>query len=168
MSTSNGVDGQKEKSDSVKRTYIYIAAGVVVLAIIAWGIYAYNHNGAQTGTEQALQQANSNNAAAVATSTPTSTPASIAGKLSYGAAIQKYTERFQFRNGCQGTPATIAVKKGSPVMLDNRNATAYSFKADTQSFRIAGYDYAVFYPEVVGNLVVTCNGKASVTLNVQK
>jgi len=168
MSTSNGVDRQKEKSDSVKRIYIYIAAGIVVLAIIVWGIYAYNHNGTQIGTEQAPQQANSNNAAAVATSTPTSTPASIAKKLSYGAAIQAYPERFQFRNGCQGTPATIAVRKGTPVMLDNRNATAYTFKADTQSFKIAGYDYAVLYPEVLGNLVVTCNGKASVTLNVEK
>jgi uncharacterized membrane protein len=168
MSTSNGVDGQKEKSDSVKRIYTYIAAGVVVLAVIAWGIYAYNHNGTQIGTEQAPQQANSNNAAAVATSTPTSTPASVAGKLSYGAAIQKYTERFQFSNGCQGTPATIAVRKGTPVMLDNRNAAAITIKADTQTFKIASYNYDVFYPEVLGNLVVNCNGKASVTLNVEK
>jgi hypothetical protein len=154
-------------SNGTKKTYTYIAAGVVVLAIAVWVIYAYNHNGTPTGTEQAAQQANLNNSPA-ATSTPSSTPASIAKKLSYGAAIQKYTERFQFSNGCQGTPATIAVKKGSPVMLDNRNAAAYTFKADKQTFKIAGYDYDVFYPEVLGNLVVTCNGKPSVTLNVEK
>jgi len=167
MSTSNGVDGQNQKPNGAKKIYTYIAAGVVVLAIVAWGIYAYNHNGTQTGTQQPPQQANLNNAPAAA-STPTSTPVSVPKKLSYGAAIQAYPERFQFRNGCQGTPATIAVKKGSPVMLDNRNSTAYTFKADTQTFKIAGYDYAVLYPEVLGNLVVTCNGKASVTLNVQK
>jgi len=155
-------------SNGTKKIYIYIAAGIVVLAIVAWGIYDYTHNGTQNNTQQAAQQVSTNNTPAVATSTPTSTPASIAGKLSYGAAIQKYTERFQFSNGCQGTPATIAVRKGTPVMLDNRNAAAVTIKADTQTFKIGGYNYDVFYPEVLGNLVVNCNGKASVTLNVEK
>jgi hypothetical protein len=149
------------------KKYTYWAVGVIAVILVVWGIYAYNHNGTQSSAQQPSQQANLNNAPA-ATSTPTSTPVSVPKKLSYGAAIQAYPERFQFRDGCQGTPATIAVKKGTPVMLDNRNATAYSFKADTQTFRIAGYDYAVFYPQVLGNLVVTCNGKTSVTLNVEK
>lgn len=168
MPTSNGADGQNQKPNGGGKIYTYIIAGVVVLAVIAWGIYSYTHNGTQNNTQQQpAQQANSNNAAA-ATSTPTSTPASALGKLSYGAAIQKYTERFQFSSGCQGTPASIAVKKGMPVMLDNRNAAAVTIKADTQTFKIARYDYEVFYPEVLGNLVVNCNGKPSVTLNVQK
>jgi hypothetical protein len=143
----------------------YIAVGIVALALIIWGIYAYNHSAPIVQTPAG--QDNSNTAA---TTTPTSTPASAtgSGRLSYGEAIKAYPERFQFSNGCQGTPATIAVKKNTPVMLDNRNATAYTFKADTQTFRIAGYGYVVFYPQVLGNLVVNCNGRASVTLNVQK
>jgi hypothetical protein len=148
----------------------YIAAGIFVLVVIIVGVYVYNHQGGgtQNNTQPALSQ---NNNTSPATSTPTSTPASTAtsgARLSYGAAIKAYPERFQFSNGCQGTPAIIAVRKGTPVMLDNRNATAYTFKADAQTFKIAGYGYVVFYPEVLENLVVTCNGKPSVTLNVEK
>ena len=164
MPTSNGMNEPNKKFDQTNRTYTYIAVGVVVLALVAWGIYANSH---QNGTPPygAGQVASVPNA----TSTPTSTPTSAGSgkKLSYGAAIQAYPERFQFSQ-CQGRPSVIAVKKGTPVMLDNRNATAYTIKADTQTFVIAGYDYAVFYPQVLGNLVVNCNGKPSVTLNVEK
>jgi hypothetical protein len=151
-------------SNGTKKTYTYIAAALIVLAIVVWGVYEYNHQ--NSGTQQSLQQNNSNNTPAV-TSTPTSTPANVAGKLSYGDAIKAYPERFQFKL-CQGTPASIAVKRGTPVMLDNRDATAHTFKANTQTFRIAGYDYAVLYPSVIGNLAVTCDGKTRVMLNVQK
>jgi len=158
------MDSRQQPGGGSNKT-AYIAVGIVALALIIWGVYAYNHPA--PSVQPPVGQNNSNTAA---TTTPTSTPASATGssRLSYGAAIQKYTERFQFSNGCQGTPATIAVKKNTPVMLDNRNAAAYTFKADTQTFRIAGYGYAVFYPQVLGNLVVTCSGKPSVTLNVQK
>ncbi len=166
MSFSNGMNEKKEKSEGRNQVYLYTAAGVIVLALAIWGVYAYNHSGSQTGTQQVSLQDNLNNTPA-ATTTPTSTPASIPEKLSYGAAIQAYPERFQFKL-CQGTPATIAVKKGTPVMLDNRDTTAHTFKADTQTFRIAGLDYAVLYPQVLGNLVVTCDSKDRVTLNVEK
>jgi hypothetical protein len=161
---------QQKKSRWENNKSNYIAAGVFVLAVIILGVYAYNHQGAVTQNTQQGYSQGSSTAAPVATTTPTSTPTSTGApgtKLSYGAAIKAYPERFQFTQ-CHGTPATIAVRKGTPVMLDNRNATAYTIKADTQTFRIAGYGYDVFYPEVLGNLVVTCNGKASVTLNVEK
>ena len=162
------MDQQNGQPNGTNKNSIYIVVGVVVLALIIWGVYASNHKGGSvnnSANEQAASD-NSNNPPA-ASSTPTSTPPSAVAKLSYGAAIQAYKERFQF-NQCQGTPASIAVKKGAPVMLDNRNAAALTIKADTQTFKIAGYDYDVFRPEVVGNIVVTCNGKASVTLNVEK
>lgn len=154
------------------KTYSYIGVGLVLLIVIIWAIYANtNKDNGINNNQQISQQTNSADNT-LATSTPTATPTpagtAIAKKLSYSDAIKAYPERFQFSNGCQGTPATIAVRKGTPVMLDNRNATAYGFKADTQTFKIAGYDYEVFYPEVLGNLVVDCNGKPSVTLNVEK
>lgn len=169
MPTFNGNE-QNNKPGDMNKTYTYIAVVIVVLAIIAWVIYARNHqnNAVDDNGSQAVQQGSpSNNLEA--TSTPTSTPASavIAQKLSYGDAIKKYPNRFQFSQ-CQGTPSVIAIKKGSPVMLDNRDAVAHTIKADTQTFRLAGFGYAILYPQVLGNLPVTCDGKNRVMLNVEK
>ncbi len=164
MPDSNGVNNQPKKYDWASKRSAYLVAGIVVLVLAALGIYAYTHTGGQNSAQQG---GNSNNVVSpAATATPPSASI-VPGKLSYGDAIKTYTERFQFSQ-CQGTPATIAVKKGSPVMLDNRDAIAHTFKADTQTFKIAGYDYAVLYPQVLGNLVVTCDGKDRVTLNVEK
>ena len=100
--------------------------------------------------------------------TPTAKPtASGAASLAYVDALKKYPERFQF-NACQGTPATIAVRKGTPVMLDNRDKTGITLVADKQTFKLGGYGYDVFFPETIGNLTVTCDGKNSVTLNVEQ
>jgi hypothetical protein len=166
------MDGQQEPPKIAGETIAYIIAGIiVVLLLIAWGIYAKmhkNHSTQTTNQTPAGQQQNLNN---TATLTPTTTPASIvkppAKKLSYGDAIKAYPERFQFVQ-CRGTPASISVKKGTPVMLDNRDRTAHTFKADTQTFKIAGYDYAVAYPSVIGSLYVTCDGINRVMLNVEK
>ena len=140
----------------------------MVAAIIVYAIYS-NNSGQMS---QSNQSTNTNTATnTTASSTPTTTPATGTGsgtKLSYGDAIKTYTERFQFSQQCHGTPATIAVRKGTPVMLDNRNNGSIVIKADTETFKLAGYGYDVFYPEVLGNLTVTCNGKNSVTLNVEK
>lgn len=151
----------------MNKNYIYTAVGILVLALIGWGIYAYNHQGndVSDNSQQAVvqnNQANQTNATTTPTSTPTTTKV-----LSYGDAIKAYPNRFQFLQ-CKGTPAVIAVKKGTAVMLDNRDTVAHTILADTQSFRIAGYSYAIFHPSVIGNLTVKCDGKNSVTLNVQK
>ena len=139
---------------------------VVVAAIIIYAVYSNNNSGQMSQNDQST----TTNTNTTASSTPTTTPVTTVGgtKLSYGDAIKAYPERFQFSKICQGTPATIAVRVNTPVMLDNRNTTAITLKADTQTFKLAGYGYDVFYPKVLGNIVVTCNGKNSVTLNVEK
>lgn len=164
------MDEPQKKPDSASKKSAYIIAGVVVLALVALGIYAYNHQGSGQNSDQQLtrQDDSAITAPPDASATPTTVPPAGTGKkLAYGDAIKAYPERFQFVQ-CLGAPATIAVKKGSPVMLDNRDAVVHTFKADTQTFRIAGYDYAVFYPQVLGNLAVTCDGKNRVMLNVEK
>ena len=164
------MDEPQKKYDWASKRAAYSIAGVVVLILVALGIYTYTHQnaGTQNNTQQVVQQDNSSTPS-TATSTPTSTPVTTSGtkKLAYGDAIKAYPERFQFSQ-CQGSPATIAIKKGSPVMLDNRDAVSHTFVADKQTFKIAGYDYALLYPQVLGNLPVTCDGKTRVTLNVQK
>lgn len=144
----------------MQKKYTYWAVGIVAVAILIWAVYAQmqkNNAGNKASEQDSLSRV------------PTTTPLDANGtkKLSYGDAIKAYPNRFQFSK-CLGTPAVIAVKKGTPVMLDNRDAVAHSFKADTQTFRISGYDYTILYPQVIGNLPVSCDGKNRVTLNVQK
>jgi len=141
--------------------------GVIIIAIII--IAAYNHH---KNSEMAMTQSGSSTQMTEPTPSPTPTAAATptatgAASLSYQEALKKYPERFQF-NSCQGTPATIAVRKNTPVMLDNRDKVGHTFVADKQTFKLGGYGYYVFYPETVGNLTVTCDGKNSVTLNVEQ
>ena len=68
------MDDQPGKPNNTNKTYTYIVAGIVVLALACWVIYAYNHqnNGTDDSTQQAASQNNSNSTAANVT--PTTTP----------------------------------------------------------------------------------------------
>jgi plastocyanin len=148
--------------DKLKITYIVI--GVIVLVLIIWGIRAMVHKNNQGGSQPVTQ--NNPPAGTAATSTPTSTPTT--GKnLSYGDAVKAYPNRFQFV-GCKGTPASMVVKKGTSVMLDNRDTASHTIKADGQTFSLGKYGFAILHTSIVENATVTCDGKNSVTLNVEK
>src|SRR3989344_1209067 len=134
----------------------YIIAGVLVLALIVWGIYARNQKNKTADDNQSTNQEQSSNAS------PTSTEESVdfdlvKVDLSYEKAIKAYPYRFQFSK-CSGTPGTLTVKKGSIVMLDNRDAVAHTFKANNQTFKIAGYGYALLKTSAITNANITCDG----------
>src|SRR6185369_4312057 len=105
----------------MKKTWGYIAGGVILLAIIL-GVYAYSHN---NNSKQATSTVPSNGANNDQTTTSSTTAGSSgtkpAAKLSYGDAIKTYKYRFQFSQ-CHGTPGSMVVKKGDIVMLDNSDA----------------------------------------------
>jgi len=147
------------------KKYTYTIIGVVAIALIIWAIYAYNHKDSDNYSQNSQGQTNGEYGNA---GTPTSTtPTESTGKLSYTNAVKAYPNRFQF-SGCKGTPNSLAVRSGTVVMLDNRTPATITVKADAQTYNIAGLDYALEHTSTIGNLVVTCNGKDSVTLNVEK
>ena len=158
-------ENNEEKSGRLQERYIYVGAGVVMLALIALAIFAYTHRNPEVA-ENTVQPTNQNNAnnvvLPVATSTEPTTPVGTK-KLSYGDAIKKYPYRFQFVN-CSGNPGTIAVKQGSIVMLDNRDKVAHTIKADSQTFRIAGYDYALLHTSVISNVNILFDGGGAAKL----
>ncbi len=150
----------------------YVAIGVVILALIIWGIYAINKSDIPANTTtQTTQNTPNNNADQTASTTPEATTTPVTGapakKLSYGQAVNAYKFRFQFLQ-CHGNPGTLAVKQGTVVMLDNRDAVAHTIKADKQTFKIAGYDYALLHTSALGDLFITCDGGGAAKLNVQK
>jgi hypothetical protein len=160
MDTSNGVD----------KKYTYIVAGIIAIGLITWGAYTNTRKNAKVEQQDAQQNANaatSTPPAAISTSAPPTTAKPAIKKLSYGDAIQAYPFRFQFSQ-CHGNPGSMTVKKGTKVMLDNRDSTAHSIKIGSQTFKIAGYDYAVYYSPTIGLLNITCDGGGSATINVEK
>jgi hypothetical protein len=169
----------------MNKKYTYSIFGIVVVLVIVWAVYAKSHKPATSPsikltdiTQNTPQQTPNQVAPVNATSTPVSIPpvpkpavppsikpSPVVNKLSYGDAIKAYPERFQF-SSCQGTPISITVKKGAQIMLDNRDSVAHTFKADSQTFKISGYDYAILHTSVVGSSSVACDGRNTVTLNV--
>lgn len=154
--------------------YVYAGVGIIILALLAWAIYAYTNKSpkGEENQSQTTGQQNQNDAAspAPATSTePTSetSPNAPVKKLSYGEAIKAYPYRFQFLK-CSGNPGSMAVKKGSIVMLDNRDSKTHTIKADGQTFSIPGYDYALLRASIISNSFVTCDGGGAAMLNVEK
>ncbi len=153
----------------MNKKYTYTVLAIAILAIGAWAIYAYNqqNKNAANNSGQAPVQDNSNNTVSpAATSTP-QTGSVVPKKLPYGAAINTYPYRFQFSQ-CHGNPGQLAVKKGTVVMLDNRDSIAHTFKADSQTFKIAGYDYALLKTSAISNVNITCDGGGAALLNVEK
>jgi hypothetical protein len=159
MADQNGPNGGMDKN------IIYTVVGIVVVLLIVWAVYAQTHkNGSSQNASQNTSQSSSGSNA---NTEPTTTPQTGSKNLSYGDAIKAYPERFQF-TGCHGTPNSIAVKKGTAVMLDNRDTVAHTIKADSQTFYLPKLSYAILHTSVIENVPVLCDGKNSVTLNVEK
>lgn len=161
---------QKGSPNGMNKKYAYIVAGLIVLAIIVWAIYAGNN---QNNGDLGNGAGDSNNALSPAnTSTSPTTGTTPPVDLSYEKAIKAYPYRFQFTL-CHGNPGTLTVKRGSIVMMDNRDPKAHTFKADKETFNIKGYGYALLHTDVLtgaNNTVtnITCDGGGAAVLNVQK
>ena len=150
---------------------------IVIVILLAIGYVFSRQSNNVTDQNNNPQTSHNTDRSENATTTPhtktTQSPQATAKKLNYGEAVNTYKYRFQFSQ-CHGTPGTISVKKGAPVMLDNRDAVAHTIKANGQSFKIAGYNYALIYPtQATQNNIdlslsnVTCDGGGAATLNVE-
>lgn len=105
--------------------------------------------------------------AAVAPSPKPKAAASPApAKLSYGDALATYQYKIQLL-ACHSTPGSLIVKKGSPVMFDNRDHNTHAIVLGNQTVSVPGLDYTVFYPQVLGNFDFTCDDGGSGILMVQ-
>jgi len=158
------------------KKYYWTAAIIVILVVAGVIIYKhYDKNDSSNGTsDQQMTQGPQATASSTDENVSTSTNNNSSGKLSYADAIVKYKNRFQFSQ-CHGTPGYISVRAGTAVMLDNRDKTAHTIKANGQSVRIAALDYAVIYPTRITadstsaeTSNITCDGGGAATLNVEK
>jgi plastocyanin len=153
-----------------QKMYTYWGIGIVVVValIVWWAIAAHHKNSAPSGTAVSGQAQTA--MSPTPTSTPTATPTAAtnpAAASTYGAAVAAHPYRIQFST-CHGTPGTLQVAKGDVVMLDNRDAAAHTIVADSQTFKVPGYGWALLHTSAVESSSVTCDGGGAATLNVQK
>ncbi len=154
-----------------KQKTIYLVTCAVAILLLVWAFYKHPENKKRQGEEWAGWEQDKplsgNEESGANTTTGTK-------KLSYTEAVKTYKFRFQFVK-CSGNPGLLSVKRGTPVMLDNRDSKAHTIRANGQSFRIAAYDYAVVYPNIITRdntdltiSNVTCDGGGAATLNVER
>jgi hypothetical protein len=167
------MDEQKQPGN-MNKNYLYAVIAVIVIAIIAWAIYANTHKDSDDNQSKTPQQTTISNTPTdtMASTTPTTTPTTTTGggtkKLSHADAVAKYPYRIQFTLQCQGIPGSLVVKKGDTIMLDNRDQFVHTIVADGQTFKIAAQDYALLHTTTISNQNVTCDGKGAMLLNVAK
>lgn len=125
--------------------------------------------------EGSTQTAGQNQTSNSASGTPaTTTPAVAAPKntsLAFTNALKTYQYRIQF-DQCHGTvnlvgTGILSVKKGSKVMLDNRDDAAHTIAFAGQSVKVAANDFAIVTAGKSGTFNVTCDGGGAATLNVE-
>jgi len=159
--------------DNKKNWYI-AGAVVLVLLIVFVAMRNSSQNGGQSGNSQDNPSLDQMAGSGAPMPEGSGSPSPAPGKLSYGAAINAYKFRFQFTQ-CHASPGMLSVEKNSPVMFDNRDKVAHTFKANGQTFKIAALDYAIIYPQLptgatanLANSNMTCDGGGAGTLNVEK
>jgi hypothetical protein len=144
---------------------------IVVIVVVVAGVAIYEQN--KSGSSGSMMTNNSSpTPTAMMSVTPTPSEAmtspspTAAARLSYGAALNTYKNRMQLL-ACHGSPGTMVVTKGSPVMFDNRDHNTHLVKVGSQSVSVPGLDYELLYPNTKGNFQVTCDGGGAGLLEVE-
>lgn len=116
------------------------------------------------------------------TSTPTTTPkktlttpkattkkSTLASSQEYLKALEIYRKSGYYLQfyPCQATPGSLVVKKGSKVMLDNRDKETHVFGIMGSRYTVQPYSFAIATLNTLGNNYVTCDGGGSAVINVQ-
>ena len=123
---------------------------LVVLAIIATGLWAYY---GQVGTSEPAVNSPivipiASTPKATTTTPTTKSNQSNTGKtqaiLSYSKAINLYANsRIQFDAECHANPASLHIKNGSNIMLDNRSGSITRLTVDGTKYSLAGFGFQI-------------------------
>lgn len=164
-----------------------IAALIIVLLIIVAGVVWYRMSKEETGLSgknngsfASLSDIIATSSDTLASSSPaTTSPAGTPVKTSavsqtsqaYTDAVKAYPYRLQF-SLCHGAvntsnTGTLSVKKGSKVMLDNRDNMVRIIAFAGQTYKLPAYGYTIITAAPAGTHNVTCDGGGAAVLNVE-
>lgn len=151
-----------------------VVVAILVVIIIAACAWKFGRSGAEgsgsmfsfrsevISPEEAIAATPVAPAAAAQAKTP-----AVDVPLNYGDAINAYGDvRFQFVS-CNGSPGSMVTKKGSVIMLDNRDNKAHVIAMGKATYNVKALDYALAIANETGDLQVTCDGGGAATISVQ-
>lgn len=125
---------------------IWITIGIVFIIIFLCTVIIYTlSNSNFVFTRQAIITPIDNNQPGVIIPAPSKprTKAIPDQPLSYNDAMAQYRNvRLQFSN-CSGSPSSIVIKSGTPLMLDNRSENEVSITLDNNVYKIGGFGFRI-------------------------
>jgi hypothetical protein len=147
---------------------VIITGLIVVAAATLWFVYDNTYHAWTWMAANQTSQSTSTNNVVQASSTQYINP--MHNGLTYTQALKKYTSRIQFSN-CHGAVGlseigSMSIQAGLPFMLDNRDPLAHTFAFASQSYRIAGDDFAIVSVLKGGVWPITCDGGGAASLSV--
>ena len=149
-----------------------IGAGIIVILAVTFLMprSTTEQNGAMPSVSESPAASVSPTASAKASTGGSGT---VAMPKTYADALARYEgKRFQFDMYCQSKPATMSLKNGATVMLDNRSGDPRSIKVGPTTYNLAGYGWRIVQVAVSKfptTLMVDCGGAKNVaTLTVYK
>jgi len=154
---------------------VAIAAAIILVLALGWA--AWNQARTQPvspmtpATVTVPESGTSGDAAATGAPVTILEPASHAG-TTYTQALNTYSAetgsgyRFQFVN-CNGTPGSLAIKKGVTFMIDNRDKDAHTFVVGSLTYKVGAEGFAIATAKDVGTYNITCDGGGAAQVIVQ-
>ena len=153
---------------------MWLTLGSIVLAIVLIVGIAKKMTTQAPNSSVPTNESSSNQAVTPPSTTPT--PPTLKASLYQGTSSLKYEDalraysasRFQFADCRNVAPISMVVKRGTKIMLDNRDDLAHTFGIAGTNYRISGYHFLLVGTPIAGTYTLMCDGVNSVRLQIEK
>ncbi|MEK7624719.1 MAG: hypothetical protein AAB467_00025 [Patescibacteria group bacterium] len=159
---------------------LYRLLGLCALVLVLI-IYLVSRSGKSNTPESSAPQNSNTSTSATQASAPTSSlpakarviskPSVAAGQTASEAYLnalniyQKSGYYMQFFQ-CQASPGSMVLKKGSKIMLDNRDSVTHLIGIRSVRYNIGSFNFAIATLDSLGTNYVTCDGGGSAQITV--
>ena len=161
-----------------KNEYIWLGVGILALLLVVYFVT----RSAKTNQTANQQTSNSNTPSTSTQNQPPTTtrattkpvvtkppvPTGQTASQSYLQALSIYQKSGYYIQffPCQASPGSLIVKKGSKIMLDNRDSKTHLIGIRSVRYNIGSYNFAIATVDSLGTNYVTCDGGGSAQITV--
>ena len=121
---------------------------IVVVIVVALGAVWWFNSSKSTNMYGSPQTSSSPTPTTSGTSSgykkSTATPVPVISGKTYTQLVAEFgNNRIQFGQNCQAQPASLALKNGTTIMLDNRSNQTHTITVNGTKYTIMGYGYQI-------------------------